>query len=122
MIRAKTWPLLLALPLLTLHLAAEPAVKVRVVVVAMFEPGNDTGDVPGELQYWVEREKLERVWDFPQGERHIRSNADGSILAVVTGTGTIHSAATIMALGLDPRFDLTHAYWVVAGIAGRIPR
>jgi purine nucleoside permease len=26
-----------------------------------------------------------------------------------------------MALGLDPRFDLTHAYWVVAGIAGVNP-
>ena len=23
-----------------------------------------------------------------------------------------------MALGLDPRFDLSKAYWVVAGIAG----
>jgi purine nucleoside permease len=101
--------------------AAEAPVRVRVVVVAMFEPGNDVGDVPGELQYWVEREKLVRTWEFPQGERHIRSNADGSILAVVTGTGTIHSAATIMALGMDPRFDLTKAYWVVAGIAGADP-
>ena len=26
-----------------------------------------------------------------------------------------------MALGLDPRFDLTHAYWLVAGIAGVDP-
>jgi purine nucleoside permease len=121
MIRAKTWTLLLALPVLSLRLAAEPAVKVRVVIVSMFEPGNDTGDTPGELQYWVERDKLERIWDFPQGERHIRSNADGSVLAVVTGTGTIHSAATIMALGLDPRFDLTRAYWVIAGIAGADP-
>ena len=87
----------------------------------MFEVGNDTGDVPGEFQYWVEREKLDRVWDFPQGERHLRSTADGSILGVVTGVGTIHSAATIMALGLDPRFDFSKAYWVVAGIAGANP-
>src|SRR5579863_175684 len=101
-------------------MTAAPA-EVRVVVVAMFEPGADTGDVPGELQYWVEREKLDRIWDFPQGERHLRSNADGSLLAVVTGTGTIHSAATIMALGLDPRFDLTKAYWLGAGIAGANP-
>jgi purine nucleoside permease len=100
--------------------AAEP-VKVRVVVVAMFEAGEDTGDVPGEFQFWVEREKLERKWDFPQGERTLRSNEDGSVLGVVTGVGTIHSAATIMALGLDPRFDLTRAYWLVAGIAGANP-
>ena len=101
--------------------AAEGPVKVKVVVVAMFEAGEDTGDTPGEFQYWVEREKLDRVWDFPQGERHLRSTPDGGILGVVTGVGTIHSAATIMALGLDPRFDLSEAYWVVAGIAGANP-
>jgi purine nucleoside permease len=110
--------LLLALPLAR---AAEAPVKVKVVVVTMFEAGEDTGDTPGEFQYWVEREKLDRVWDFPQGERHMRSTADGSILGVVTGVGTIHSAATVMALGLDPRFDLSEAYWVVAGIAGANP-
>ena len=100
--------------------AAAP-VKVRVVVVAMFEPGADTGDTPGEFQFWVEREKLTRTWDFPQGERTLRSSEDGAVLGVVTGVGTIHSTATLMALGLDPRFDLTHAYWLVAGIAGADP-
>jgi purine nucleoside permease len=102
------------------RLGADP-VKVKVVVVTMFEVGADTGDTPGEFQFWVEREHLDRSWAFPQGERMLRSNADGSILGVVTGVGTIHSAATIMALGLDSRFDLTHAYWVVAGIAGANP-
>jgi purine nucleoside permease len=102
--------------------AAPPApIHVKVVVVAMFEPGADTGDAPGEFQYWVEREHLDRTWDFPQGERTLRSNADGSVLGVVTGVGSIHSTATIMALGLDPRFDLTQAYWLVAGIAGANP-
>jgi purine nucleoside permease len=99
---------------------ADP-IKVKVVVVAMFEVGEDTGDIPGEFQFWVEREKLTRTWDFPQGERKLRSNEDGSVLGVVTGVGTIHSTATIMALGLDPRFDLSEAYWVVAGIAGANP-
>jgi purine nucleoside permease len=101
--------------------AADAPIKVRVVVVAMFEVGQDAGDTPGEFQLWVEREKLERTWAFPQGERDLRSTPDGSVLGVVTGVGTIHSAATIMALGLDPRFDLSHAYWVVAGIAGANP-
>jgi purine nucleoside permease len=41
--------------------------------------------------------------------------------AVLTGVGTAKSAAAIMALGMDPRFDLTHAYWPVAGIAGINP-
>ncbi|MGH9175589.1 MAG: purine nucleoside permease, partial [Vicinamibacterales bacterium] len=92
----------------------------KVVVVTMFERGADTGDQPGELQSWVEHEGLDRVYEFPQGWRNVRMNADG-VLAVCTGVGTAKAAASIMALGLDPRFDLRNAYWVVAGIAGIDP-
>src|SRR5712671_1775500 len=99
---------------------AEPRIPVKVVVVTMFERGADTGDEPGEFQYWVEREKLDRVYRFPQGYRDLRMNRDG-VLGVVTGVGTAKAAATIMALGLDPRFDLREAYWLVAGIAGIDP-
>jgi purine nucleoside permease len=86
----------------------------------MFEVGNDTGDQPGELQYWVERDHLDRVYPLPAGYHAARMNADGE-MAVLTGQGTAHAAATIMALGLDPRFDLSHAYWLIAGIAGGSP-
>lgn len=99
---------------------AEP-IKVKVVVVAMFERGEDTGDRPGEFQLWVEREGLTETYAFPQGYRDLRGTPDGSILGVVTGVGTAKSAATIMAVGLDPRFDLTEAYWLVAGISGVDP-
>ena len=40
---------------------------------------------------------------------------------MVTGMGTAKSATATMALGLDPRFDLSKAYWMVAGIAGIDP-
>ena len=102
-----------------LFAAAKP-IPVKVVVVAMFEVGNDTGDQPGELQYWVERDHLDRVYPLPAGYHAVRMNADGE-MAVLTGQGTAHAAATIMALGLDPRFDLSHAYWLIAGIAGGTP-
>jgi purine nucleoside permease len=46
---------------------------------------------------------------------------DEGVLAVLTGVGTARAAASIMALGMDPRFDLTRAYWIVAGIAGIDP-
>jgi purine nucleoside permease len=95
-------------------------IPVKVVVVAMFEVGEDTGDQPGELQYWVERDHLDRVYPLPAAYHSVRMNADGE-MAVLTGQGTAHAAATIMALGLDPRFDLTHAYWLIAGIAGGSP-
>jgi purine nucleoside permease len=95
-------------------------ILVKVVVVTMFERGADTGDEPGEFQYWVEREKLDRVFPFPQGHHDLRMNSHG-VLGVLTGVGTAKAAASIMALGLDPRFDLHQAYWLVAGIAGVDP-
>lgn len=94
--------------------------EVKVVVVTMFERGADTADQPGEFQYWVERERLNQIHRFPQGWRDLRMNDEG-ILAVCTGIGTAKAAASVMALGLDPRFDLRNAYWVVAGIAGVDP-
>ena len=100
--------------------AASKSIEVKVVVVAMFEVGEDTGDMPGELQYWVERDHLDRVFPLPSGYHPVRMNSSGE-MAVLTGQGTAHAAATIMALGLDPRFDLTRAYWVIAGIAGGSP-
>lgn len=86
--------------------AADRPIPVKVVVVTMFESGADTGDRPGEFQYWVERERLARVLPFPQGYHNLRMN-DSGVLGVVTGVGTARAAASIMALGLDPRFDLT---------------
>ncbi|HEY4302030.1 MAG TPA: purine nucleoside permease [Candidatus Didemnitutus sp.] len=99
----------------------EPPIRPRVVIVTMFEIGADTGDVPGELQFWVEREKLDRVIPLPAAYHDVRSNADGSIIALVTGTGNTNAAASITALGCDPRFDLRESYWLVAGIAGVDP-
>src|ERR1700678_2789263 len=99
---------------------ASAPIPVKVVVVTMFEVGADTGDAPGELQYWVERDHLDRVYALPAGYHAVRMNGDGES-AVLTGQGTAHAAATIMALGLDPRFDLSHAYWIIAGIAGASP-
>jgi purine nucleoside permease len=101
--------------------AAKPRpIAVKVVVVAMFEVGADTGDAPGELQHWVERDHLDRVYPLPAGYHAVRMNGEGE-MAVLTGQGAAHAAATLMALGLDPRFDLSHAYWIVAGIAGATP-
>src|SRR5216684_6055371 len=87
---------------------AATRIPVKVVVVAMFERGADTGDEPGEYQYWVERNKLDRVIPFPQGNHDLRMNRDG-VLGILAGIGTAKATASIMALGLDPRFDLRKA-------------
>lgn len=96
-------------------------IPIKVVVVTMFERGEAQGDQPGELQYWVERFPLTTTIAFPQGNQDLHYNAEQGVLAITTGVGSINSAASIMALGMDPRFDLTQAYWLVAGIAGADP-
>jgi len=95
-------------------------ISVKVVVVTMFERGEDTGDVPGEFQLWVEREHLDQIIPVPAGYHHVRMNKDG-VLGLLTGVGTAKAAASVMALGLDPRFDFSKAYWIVAGIGGGDP-
>src|ERR1700748_2938006 len=47
---------------------------------------------------------------------------DQGVMGILTGVGTARAAASIMALGLDPRFDLTKAYWLLVGIAGGDPQ
>jgi purine nucleoside permease len=109
-------------PLAAAATPGDPApIPIRVVVVTVFEPGEDAGDEPGEFQAWVERLPLPRKLPFPQGYRDLRLNPAKGVLGVVTGVGTARAAASVMALGLDRRFDLRRAYWLVAGIAGADP-
>ncbi len=109
----------LLLAALFMSFAAQAAIPVKVVVVAMFENGELTGDEPGEYQFWIERLKLKKL-DFPLGAHDLHVNDDG-VLAICTGGGVTNATASIMALGLDERFDLSNAYWVIAGIGGGDP-
>ena len=94
---------------------------VKVVVVTMFEIGADEGDAAGEFQLWKTRRNLNERIPFPQSHHDLYYNSDSQILGMVTGIGTAKSATATMALGLDSRFDLSQAYWMVAGIAGIDP-
>jgi len=106
--------------LFPVHLVkADALIRPKVIVVATFEIGNDTGDKPGEFQFWVEREKLTHTMTVPGVDHVVRYNDEGTF-GVVSGT-TVRSGLQIEALGLDPRFDLSHTYWIVNGIAGANP-
>ncbi len=109
--------ILLAAPLLS---AGADRTPVKVVILAMFENGAATGDDPGELQFWVERLQLNKPLPFPLGEHDLLINEKG-VMAVLLGGGIPNATASVMALGLDPRFDLSRAYWLVAGVAGGDP-
>ena len=95
---------------------------VKVVIVVTYEIGNDTGDAPGEFQAWAERDHLTETIPFPGGVHPILSTPDHSVLGVVSGTTLVNAAASLMALGMDPRFDLRHAYWLINGTAGVDPQ
>lgn len=119
---ALIWGLLLGLPVAA-WAEGQPAatpLDVKVVVVAMFEHGEITGDRPGEFQFWVERMPLDRELEFPGGPYPLRYRQDG-VLGICVGGGIANATASIMALGLDDRFDLSRAYWLIAGIAGGDP-
>lgn len=102
--------------------AAEPVIRPKVVVVTYFEVGEDVGDQPGELQFWVERDRLERKIEVPGMTRPVRVNATGTEIAVAVGPGSIKPAVNLMALGADSRFDLRASHWLINGIAGISPR
>jgi len=95
---------------------------IRVVVITTFESGPDTAPGSGEFRNWVQRLPLPETIDLPIAYHPLRYNPALGVLGIVTGEGAERAAASIMALGADRRFDLSHAYFVLAGIAGVDPR
>ena len=130
----RLWPLTLAILVLLIvgpGRAEEPAefvqpipehpLEVKVVVLTMFQIGADNGDTPGEYRLWVERRKLDHIIPLPTAYHDVRVD-DKGVIATVTGMGAARAAVSVTALGLDPRFDFSQAYWVIAGIAGVNPK
>jgi len=91
----------------------------KVIIVSTFEIGADTGDKPGEFQFWVEREGLTNSVRISGMDHAVRYRDDG-LFGCVSGT-TVRCAEQLLLLGIDPRFDFTHTYWLINGIAGVNP-
>lgn len=118
-------PLALALALAAPSpVRAQAPIPVKVVIVTTFERDYDnpagTGESNGEASRWIERLHLTQRVALPGAFRPLHMNADG-VVELMTGMATARAAASTMALGLDPRFDLTRAYWILAGTAGVDP-
>jgi purine nucleoside permease len=99
--------------------AAELPLAPKVLILTTFEVGADTGDKPGELQYWVEREHLDHTLDIPGVAHPLRYN-DAGVFAAVTGTCN-RSGLALALIASDPRLDLRRTYFLMAGIAGVDP-
>lgn len=102
--------------------SVQQPLEIRVVIVTAFELGKDEGDAAGEFQHWVEKLPLEQSISAPATYHGVyRYNPQLHVLGLVGGEGPTRMAASITALASDPRFDLSHAYFVLAGIAGVNP-
>jgi purine nucleoside permease len=99
-------------------------IAVKVIVVANFEPGADTGDEPGEFQLWAEREHLGEAIPVRGVLHPLMRNRQGLYGIVWGSTGSMLGGAAeqLTALLLDPRFDFTHTYWLFTGISGVDPK
>lgn len=104
------------MPKASIH-SSEP-LPVKCVLISMYEYETNK---PGEFQYFQEAERLNKTHAFSYAADDIWTNYNG-LVALTVGIGAAKAASTTMAFGLDPRFDLTHAYFLIAGIAGINPQ
>ena len=114
------------------QLCADDRIAIKVIIVSCFEVGDDTGDAPGEFQYFAEREKLDHVIQVP-GSPHVLRYNDKGLFGTVAGNvklkpgaepdhlSCVETSQLIMALCLDPKLDLRKTYWIINGIAGIDP-
>ncbi|PHV11393.1 purine nucleoside permease [Chitinimonas sp. BJB300] len=89
--------------------------KVKALVISMFGP---------ESEPWIKNLRLTQKYrvpglspDYPA----VNCNTDG-VCQVTTGMGHANAAASITALVLSGRFDLSKSYFLIAGIAGIDPK
>jgi len=99
-----------------LAVAAKPtaARPVKVMIITLFGP---------EAGPWLAQLPLKqtvRVAGLSAQYPDVRCT-DSGICVMTTGMGHANAAASTMALVLSPQFDLSHAYFVVTGIAGMAP-
>lgn len=114
---------LLALAALLPQAARAAPLQVKVVVLTTFETGSSAGSGngagSGEFVFWADRLPLAHKLKVPGIEGRVLYSDDG-VLGVVTGMRA-RPRESVTALILDPDLDLSHAYWIVAGIAGIDP-
>ena len=96
-------------------------IPVRVLVLTMFEIGENSGDAAGEFQHWYEEYFYNADSFEVQGAfSPLFINNDG-VAGTVTGMGKARAASTLTAILKDPRFDFSKTYFITSGCAGASP-
>ncbi|GLR69129.1 purine nucleoside permease [Agaribacter marinus] len=107
-----------------LSTASPQPVEVKVFIAAMFEIGENSGDKPGEFQFWYERYFAETSntfsIDVPGALNKVFCNEDG-ICGSVLGMGKVGSSSSLQAILLHPGLQFNNAYFLLSGVAGTPP-
>jgi len=115
----RSWRLLGALAVLCASFAGTASAQtapraLKVLVITMFEP---------EATPWIEPLHLTEKIPVPgllPDSPDLRCNSD-DVCLLTAGMGHTNAAASTLAVALDPRFDLTHTWFLITGIAGIDP-
>ncbi|KAE8442042.1 hypothetical protein EG329_003899 [Mollisiaceae sp. DMI_Dod_QoI] len=96
------------------------ALRPKVFIVSMFKHEAEVWhSIPDKLNLNARLLKVPGLWkEYP----HIYSTEDGDVCQVITGEGLINAALTVSTLIASPHFDLTHTYFLIAGVAGINPK
>ncbi|MEP1383272.1 MAG: purine nucleoside permease [Paraglaciecola sp.] len=101
--------------------ADDKPIDVKVFVAAMFEVGANTGDKPGEFQFWYQKYFLEsQVIDVRGSQRPVYCNKSG-VCGAVLGMGKVASSASMQAILLNSNFNFDKTYFVLSGVGGTPP-
>lgn len=100
---------------------APEVIAPKVLTVTMFQTGDPLNGGSGEASVWVEKDKLDQVVPIPGSYSPLYCNASYDHCLVITGVLASNAAATVMAVGLSERVDLSRSYIMVAGIGGGPP-
>ncbi len=101
--------------------ASEKGVEVKILVLSMFEVGDNTGDFAGEFQQWYEKYfDGVKTFKITGNPFPLYINAHG-VAGTVTGMGKARAATTLTAILSDPRFDFSNTFFMVSGCAGGPP-
>ncbi|MDP5134123.1 MAG: purine nucleoside permease [Paraglaciecola sp.] len=101
--------------------ALEKPIEVKVFIAAMFEIGDNSGDRAGEFQYWYERYfKNSNIVQVKGALNPVYCNQD-AVCGSVLGMGKVGSSASIQAIVLSDKFDMSQSYFVISGVGGTPP-
>lgn len=93
---------------------------IKAVIIAMFGPEAEPFIKPLALNQTMQVPGLAQGFNEPEFEPRLLCNKD-DVCLLQAGMGHANAAASVMALTLDPQFDLTRSYFLIAGVAGIDP-